>query len=478
MKFANKKVFQSFKSRKFKYGSYATLMTLIVIAVLIVVNLVVDMIPVRIDLTWNKLYSLSEQTYKVLDNLEDEIWIYYIGEEGNTNPAVEEIVQRYASYSSLISTGYMDPVRDPITAQKYIKDGDQLSAGSLIVECGDVYRVITQYDMYNFVQTASGLQVESMAVEQRLTSAIMFVSGASMPVAYQLEGHGEAPLDAATARQMELENFHMESLNLIGLDKVPEDADLLIINGPERDLSEEEADVLKAYLENKGRAIFLMNLRLEDMANFQSVFRTYGFQLSNSLVIEGEQGNYVVGNPLYLIPQINDHEIVAPIKNQGIPVIIPGAQAIEVQDTVRNTLTIQPLLTTSEKAYARSTDSEETSLEKQEDDESGSFVLAAAIEDNIYNYAANETYMTRIVVIGSSQFLNTGWESSTDLFMNSLNWIFEREDSISIRPKSLGVQPLNVTSTQLRIYAALSLIVIPLGCMILGLVTWLRRRNL
>ena len=76
-------------------------------------------------------------------------------------------------------------------------------------------------------------------------------------------------------------------------------------------------------------------------------------------------------------------------------------------------LTIQPLLTTSEKAYARSTDSEETSLEKQEDDESGSFVLAAAIEDNIYNYAANETYMTRIVVIGSSQFLNTGWESST-----------------------------------------------------------------
>ena len=94
-------ILQSFKSRKFKYGGYATLLTLIVIAALIIVNLVADLIPVRIDLTWNKMYSLSEQTYDVLDNLDKDITIYYVGEQGSVSPLIEEIVNRYTSRSRI-----------------------------------------------------------------------------------------------------------------------------------------------------------------------------------------------------------------------------------------------------------------------------------------------------------------------------------------------------------------------------------------
>lgn len=482
MKFGNKKttnVLQSFKSKKSRYGSYATLMTLIVIAALIIVNLVADLIPVRIDLTWNKMYSLSEQTHDVLDNLQDDITIYFIGEQDSADQVIGEIVQRYTTYTNRIDTDYIDPVRDPITAQKYTKDGEQLANGSLVVEHGDVYRIITQYDMYNFSQSASGgYQIESLAVEQRLTSAILYVSGAEMPVAYQLEGHGEVPLDYNITDQMELDNFNLQSVNLLGLDAVPEDADLLIINAPARDLSDEETTIIKDYLENQGRGIFMINLLSEDLPNFQSIFRTYGVQLTNSLVIEGEQGNSIGGNPLYLLPVFGDHAIVNPIKNNSLPIFLPMAQAIEEADTVRNTVTIEPLLKTSDKAYARHAASEETSPEKQEEDLSGPFATAVAIEDSIYNLAANETYLTRMVVIGNSEFMNTGWEGGINLFMNSLNWIFEREESISIRPKSLGLQPLNIATPQLRIYSALALIVIPLGCLIMGLVVWLRRRNL
>jgi ABC-type uncharacterized transport system involved in gliding motility auxiliary subunit len=149
-----------------------------------------------------------------------------------------------------------------------------------------------------------------------------------------------------------------------------------------------------------------------------------------------------------------------------------------VLDNTRNTLTIEPLLTTSDQAYGRSADSEGTSMEKQEGDLSGPFSLAVAIEDRVYNLSANETYTARMVVIGSSSFLNTGLEGGSNLFMNSLNWVFEREESISIRPKSLGIQPLTITQTQLQIYGALAMIIIPLACLISGLVVWLRRRNL
>jgi ABC-type uncharacterized transport system involved in gliding motility auxiliary subunit len=101
-----------------------------------------------------------------------------------------------------------------------------------------------------------------------------------------------------------------------------------------------------------------------------------------------------------------------------------------------------------------------------------------AVEDQVYNLAANETYTTRMVVIGNSGFLGTGFEGGSNLFMNSLNWIFEREDSITIRPKSLTVQPLNITEMQVRIYGALALVVIPAIVLIAGLVVWLRRRHL
>ena len=477
MKSGNRKarIMQSFNSKKFKYGGYATVVTFIVIAAVIIINLVADLIPLRLDLTENQLYSISEQTYSVLDSLDGDITIYFVGDSPNS--VIEEIVNRYGRYSDHITISSIDPVKDPITAQKYTKDGTSLTNGSIIVEKGDVFRIIDQYDMYNF-SSDSSMKVESLAVEQRLTSAILFVSGAEMPVAYVLEGHGETSLDYSIKKQMELENFDVQTLNLLGKDAVPDDADLLIINSPKRDLSDDEAAALKAYLEGQGKAIFLMDILQEDLPNFQSIFQTYGIKLTNALVIEGEQGSYIGGNPLYLLPKLGDHSIVAPIKNNNLPMFVAYGQAIDILDTKRNTLTIDTLLSTSDKAYARAATSENTSFEKQDEDLSGPFNLAVAIEDNVYNLSNNESYITRMVVIGNSSFMNTGFEGGSDLFMNSLNWIYEREESITIRPKELGVAPLKVTNTQLKIYSILSIIVIPAGCIIAGLAVWLRRRHL
>ncbi|NLA85296.1 MAG: GldG family protein [Clostridiales bacterium] len=471
---------ESFKSKKFKYGGYATVITLILIAALVIVNLVADLVPVRIDLTTNKLYSLSEQTTEILENLDKDVTIYYIGEQGSANPVIEEIVQRYARLSSHIRSDYIDPVRDPLTAQKYTKDNNSLSTGNILVECGDLFRVISQYEMYNFrqSQTTGEYQVESLAVEQRLTSAILFVTGAETPVAYELQGHGEKSLTYNTKRQMELENFEVKSLTLLGLDAVPEDAGLLIVNGPQRDLTDDELDVLKEYLANGGKMLFMMDLLINELPKFQELLETYGIGLTNTMVIEGEPGKFIGGNPLYVIPTYGSHEIINPIKNNNLPMFLPGAHALKEAETLRTTLTIETLLETSDKAFGRPATSSDTSLEKQAGDLEGPLKLAVAIEDNVYNLAANETYKARLVVIGNSDFLDVGLEGGSNLFMNSLNWIYERKDTISIRPKSLTYQPLTVTGMQLRIYGALALIIVPLICLIAGLAVWLRRRNL
>ena len=87
------KIFKSFKDKKFKYGGYATLMVAVVIAVLAAINILVDQLPWKADLTKEKIYSLSEQTYSILDSLEKDVMIYALYEVGRENPTVDEILK-------------------------------------------------------------------------------------------------------------------------------------------------------------------------------------------------------------------------------------------------------------------------------------------------------------------------------------------------------------------------------------------------
>ena len=473
-------ILSSFKSRKFKYGGYATLMTAVVVALLFIVNLVVDLIPARWDLTRNKMYSLSEQTYDVLEKLEADVTIYTVAEGGTPSAAIEETLRRYKEGARTITIDNIDPIRDPLTAQKYTKDGESLSSGSLVVESGEKYRIISPYDMVNYTmnQYTGQYNPESLAIEQRVTSAILFVSGAEMPVAYVLDGHDEKALPYDIEKQMQLENYEVKSLNLVTGEGVPEDASLLIINSPRRDLSAEEEQYIRQYLENEGRAIFLMDLLLNDMPNFNTLFKSYGIALQDVIVVEGSANSYAYGNPLWVVPEFKDHDIVSPLVSRDLKIIVPGSQGIEALDVRKSTLKIEPLMVSSSASFGRAKDSASTNLEKEEEDLAGPFNLAVAVTDDVYDMVNNETKITKLVVFASSGFLETGIEGSTDLLLNSFNWLHEREEGITIRPKSLKITPLKINEMQYRIYGALTAFIIPLLILASGLVVWLRRRHL
>ncbi len=478
--FKSMKVLSSFKSKKFKYGGYATLITAVVITLLFVTNLVVDMIPARLDLTRNKIYSLSEQTYTVLDRLDTDIIIYGVYEPGKANPTVEEVLRRYQSGSKRIAYDTIDPVRDPLTAQKYTQDGQTLRAGSIVVESGEKFRIISPFDLVNYSTNQQQQQptVESLAIEQRVTSALLFVSGEDTPTAYMIEGHGQKLLPFDIQKQMELENFELKSLNLLVSDGVPEDASLLIINAPKRDLSIEEEQYLREYLENEGRALFMMDILINDLPNYQALFRSYGVELQNAVVMEGASERYAGGNPMWVVPELPSHDIVNPIRTGKLRLIVPVAQGIEILDVKKRTLEIEPIMVTSDKAFGRSATSSAVTFSKEPDDLDGPFNIAVAITDNVYDMTSNESKITKMVVVGNSSFLDTGLEGSPDLIMNSFNWLYEREEGITIRPKSIRVQPLRINEMQYRLYAGLTVILIPLLILAAGLVVWLRRRHL
>ena len=235
------KILDSFKDKKFKYGGYATLLTAFVLAILVVVNLLVDQIPFKIDLTENQLFSLSDQTEKVLENLDQEIRIIGLYETGRENPVFDEILQKYRRLNKNISITYIDPVKNPTFANKYTKDGESLKEGSYIVESDERFKIIDYFDLFNVRYDQYGnTRTDSLALEQRVTNAIQYVTADKLPVIYTLEGHMEQALPVQLRQQLELENYEVKTLSLLTEESVPSDATVLMVLAPKRDFTPEE----------------------------------------------------------------------------------------------------------------------------------------------------------------------------------------------------------------------------------------------
>lgn len=144
--------------------------------------------------------------------------------------------------------------------------------------------------------------------EGQLTSAISYVTSDNLPILYTLEGHSEVELSTAMISSIEKENIEIKSLNLVTEESVPEDTDILMINGPQKDLSEEESQKIITYLENGGKAFIISNYTTEDIPNFNSILEDYGVQTEDGVIIEGlgvalsEIGNkvdYIFNNTFY-----------------------------------------------------------------------------------------------------------------------------------------------------------------------------------
>lgn len=473
------KIRESFKDKKFKYGGYATLMTAIVLAILVVVNLVVDQISFKVDLTQNQIFSLSDQTKQILKNLDQEINIIGLYETGEENVLFDEILQKYRAESKYINIDYVDPVKNPTFSSKYTKDGETLREGSYIVECGDRFKVIDNYDLFNYRTTQYGQwYAESLAVEQQITSAIHYVTAEELPTIYLVTGHLEDGLPYDLRKQLELENYEIEELSLLTEEKVPEDADILMFISPKRDMTEDEAEKVRQYLENKGRAIFFMELVENELPNFEAVLKSYGVGLNKALVIEGDNSRYWQ-SPAWIIPKLETHDITRPMRSNNMQVVTIGAQGVDILDVKKRTLEIEPLLTTSDNSWGK-VDLTSTNIQKEEGDISGPFNIAVTVYDKIWNEKTAEYEGAKLVVVGDAEFLNPQFASigNADFVLNTLNWLQDEHESISIRPKNIVSEYLNINSFQILLFSGIVVILIPLIILGSGLVVWLRRRHL
>lgn len=478
----NKKVSlkEMLSNKRVRYGAYSSVMTIAVIAIIVVLNLVISQFDFKIDLTTEKMFSLSDQTKQIVSSLNKDVDIYTTYATGNENIQFVEMLDKYKGLSNKIKITNKDPNLNPTFMQKYMEDERSISAGSIIVESGNRFKVLSSYDLVDYQPNYQTYQneVTGIALEQKVTSAIQYVTTDNLPIAYIIEGHNEFELDSTVQDSLANENYELKNLNILTQGSIPDDASLLIINSPARDYSQDEAKILIDYLNKGGKAIFILNFYNDEKPNYESVLASYGVKPQNLVVLEGNQSNCLPNNPLYLLPNIENHDITKPLVDNKLNIILPYTQAIENLQQKNANTKITPLLTTSNSAYAKVNN--ESTIAKESGDIEGPFNLAVLIEDNWFN--DSESYQSKVVVISSPTLFDSGTNqissgANLDFFMNTVNFLVDRQDSISIRSKSLATEYLQLDQTQALIIIAIALIIIPIIIFAIGIVIWLRRKN-
>lgn len=481
-KFSLKRIGESFSTRSFRVGGYSVVATAIVVAIAIMANVFVSALPASVtqfDTTSNQLFTVSEQTEKLVGGLEDEVTIYWIVRSGYEESYLGTLLDQYKALSDKLRVVKKDPDVYPTFTEQYTSS---FTENSLIVVSGDRYRyvdyndifVLDYYSYYYYGQSSWSFYGES-----EVTSAIDYVVSEDLPKVYLLTGHGEASLSSTFASAVEDENIETENLSLLTLETVPEDADCILINTPQSDISEDEKSKLLDYLGNGGNLFLITDPpQSGKLTNLEALMEYYGVTAADGIVVEGNQNYYVWGTSYYLLPEIQSHTITSPLNSAGYYVLLPIAQGLTVSGDLRDTLSVTELLTTSNSAFSKIAGYDLTTYEKEEGDIDGPFALAVAISDTVDDGISSDIVWVSSGALVDDQTNSQVSGGNQDLFLNALNYLCDAEESsISIHAKSLDSEVLTMDSSTASLLTVLVLGIIPVVYLAVGIVIWARRKR-
>lgn len=466
------------QSRAAKNGAYASAFSALVVALVVAVNLIVSALPAQytsVDLTDQKLFSLSEESKQLAAGLTSDINIYYLVRSGQEDVVVQSLLNRYEGLSEHIKVEQKDPVIYPTFAAQY--DAVNAAVGSVIVDGNNGRtRVIDAAELYEETydyQTYA--QTTSFAGESRLTSALSYVAREDLPIVYLLTGHNEVGLYTSYANMLADGNLQTAELNLLTQESVPEDAGMVLVNVPDKDLSEDEAKKLSAYLETGGSLLLVTNYgqyTVDGMPNLTKIMADYGLAAQEGVVVESNQDYYLSGYPHYLLPAVEQHEITKPLAESYL--IAPVAHGLTVNQELAENIQNGALLTTTTDAYLKQNVKGNEAFEKTDDDLQGTFAVATVAQNTDDN--------SKVVWMATSGFFDDNMDqvvggANSDFVLNTINWGVDNEEGITLHAKMLGSEQLLVPQAAGSLWSSLFCIVLPLGMLGIGVAIWAKRRK-
>lgn len=467
---------EAFSGKHFKFGGFSVFSSILVLLIAVFLVLAVGELPVKLtklDVTTNKLYTLSKDTERLVKSLENDVNIYFIAPVGETDSVIDKMIEKYDDLSGKVHTKKIDPGVNPTFTQKYTQD--TVTSSSIIVESGEKNIVLQYMDLYNVEYTSDTSADVEYDGERVLTNAIRYVTGAKAPKIYVTTGHGEMQIGEKVKDAVKKSNVEFDSLNLLTSQSIPEDAVAIVIYEPGQDISDYERDLLDGYMKAGGNLILFTGYSGLSFPNIEAVIAPYGVKMGNALVCESDSTMYARGHNYNLVPNQSTHTIMNPILNQGLFNMVVAAEPIILTGEESSTVELTQLLTTSDKAFTKNTNIMAT--EYAEGDPTGQYTVGISAVDR------HDEIESHLLWISGIQFLDDQIDNfmvgaNSDLFVNTINWMHGTEDNISIRPKAVAQDRVLIMSSQfVNIYSIIFVFVIPVLVIILGVIVWIRRKS-
>lgn len=444
----------SLQSRSGKGTANLTGLLLAVIAILVAVNYLGYRYHKRFDLTAEGLYTLSDQTRKTLAGLKTDISILHF--DKTDNQQLTDQMKEFKSLSRRISFQRIDPQEKPDLARKY----SVRQMGETLVIAGD------------------RIERPTATTEQDLVNALMKVTREQLKSICFLTGHGEKEMAGADAegyqsmdKALQRENYVTRTINLVSENRVPAECSVLVIAGPRKAPFPQEEKMIEDYLREAGKVLLLLDPETDP--GMAALLKDWNLQVRNDTVVDasGVGRLFGTGPAVPLVSEYATHPITRDMR--GTATFFPLARSIGKIEESNSNQVITELLKTSEQSWG---ETELVAGEARFDegkDQKGPVTLGVTATRTVGEKEA------RLVVIGDSDFADNNYArlaGNGDLFLNTVNWLAQEEDLISIRPKSPTNRTVTMTSSQQRTFFLFIVLLMPLAAIGSGAYIWWKRR--
>ncbi|WP_373528496.1 GldG family protein [Nostoc sp.] len=495
------------KRRSTQAGTNALVATLAVLAILGLINFLGTRYHLRADLTETQLFTLAPQSRELVRVLPQlvKVWVFDI----NQNPQDRELLENYQRQSSKFKFEYIDPQTRPGIAEKFgVKD-----YGEVYLESGDKRQL---------VQTVN--QNERLS-EVRLTSRLQQLTNSTTVKVYLLQGHGEHQLSAGKSSISQAvqglgdKNYTTAPLNLAETSKVPQDAAVVIVAGPKRELFEGEVKALQEFLNQGGNLLLMIDPNTDP--KLDSLLQEWGVRLDNRLAVDVSGESVVgLGPAAPLVTEYGQHPITKDFGNGNsfYPVArpleitsVPGVEATPLLLTkpypsswaesdlqseklefnadkdIKGPLTLGVALTRKQAAKSASTPQVSPTPSPTTQSKVSPTPVASpasptppASPSPAPTPSSQTATESRLVVLGNSNFATDGLfqkQLNGDVFLNSVTWLNQQDQQpLSIRPKEPKNRRITITTTQANLLILSSLLVLPLIGFAAAIIIWWKRR--
>lgn len=453
------------KARQTKYVAYATLYIVVTVAVLTVANILANRYNKSYDGTSNKKYTLSDQTAKIVKGLKEPATIYYYDRPNGFRTA-KDTLDQYGNLSPKIHVQYVDVEKDNLAArQAGIKN-----LGTAVVQVGARKEEAKS-------MTEEGITGAFIRDLKSNTRTICFVTGSGEHRTDDSTGGGYSTFNTLLGK----DEYQTKSVNLLEKAEVPSDCTVVVVSEPRGDYQQPEVDALKKYVENGGRAMFLLDpplkmgrMDLPDNDALSTVLQSWGVTLDKDLILDPNPIGQLagLGAEVPLVGRYESHAIVNELN--GSMSGFPYARSMDIKNGDKTS--VDKLFGSSPSSVAATKlDSPRINMDDPKN-KKGPLTMAAA---GTYK-TGKENEQGRFVVVGSSEWIANSYvrvlPGNSNLALNAINWLASDEELISIRPKERDDRTLTMTNAQVRWVGITSLLMLPLAVIATGVSVWWRRR--